>query len=544
MTCCHNQPLSLFREEGFIETLQCRDQELYLAIRMLVYRFPPGQFTPEKQQAAVTLSKSCRNLVTDRIANGKIKLSTLQALCILSMTGFADGSEMQAGLDLNMAQYFASSLSIGSSLGDPVEYSLCVQSISLLQSLQGSILDLAKAASTGYLFQSANSLLELINHQAGKTSLLREPGLGGDSNHGILFYMAQSAKVWHMARAYAAIRVGPDSPPPWSPQSDYSLVTLRNLELDCRFPLKYRFATNHFGDLSPEALHQRRDYWGPWLFIQFLHAAIPTLLSHPFLLSLHLKHFRHMMPQTFLYQSFDLISKHTAWIVCYLDLLEKQQFQITDPTIAHCVVIVATIHLQHSFVEDETLREKARHGYDKCMRFLDRVGATWSFIFSMTQNLRKLRDSVSTTPSIHADGIYSNEAWSINAQLLWDILVFEKAGQNDGSADRSMFDDLVTSEVEHSQDVDECAMVGSAGISGHKTAWKGISAYAPQDNDPYKPLRNLTTPGGAVEEAHNGRGFEGLGDLNTIDQGNFLLRAEDFGRAVNDWMKFDMAYIS
>lgn len=89
MTCCHNQPLSLFREEGFIETLQCRDQELYLAIRMLVYRFPPGQFTPEKQQAAVTLSKSCRNLVTDRIANGKIKLSTLQALCILSMTGFA-----------------------------------------------------------------------------------------------------------------------------------------------------------------------------------------------------------------------------------------------------------------------------------------------------------------------------------------------------------------------------------------------------------------------------------------------------------------------
>lgn len=292
---------------------------------------------------------------------------------------------MQAGLDLDMANYFANGLPLGSSLGDPFEYSLCIQAISLLQNLQGSIPDVAKPANIQGTLQSANHLLELINHRAERFSLSREPSLQTEpnDNQGILAYMSQAAKVWHLARAYAAMRIGPDSPPPWNPQSDYALVNLRNLELDCRFPLVYRFATNNFGEAPPEELQQRRDYWGPWIFIQFIHAAIPTLLNHPFLLSLRLKNFRHMIPQTFMYQSFDLISKHTAWTICYLDLLEQQQFEVTDPTIAHAVVIVATIHLQHSFVEDSVLRTKAQRGYDKCMRFLDHMGSNWPVVFTM-----------------------------------------------------------------------------------------------------------------------------------------------------------------
>lgn len=290
---------------------------------------------------------------------------------------------MQAGLDLGMAHYFASSLPSGSSLGDPLEYSLCIQAISLLQSLQESIPNAAKAANIGSPFKNASHILELLNYRTGRFTLYIKPNLERLPDYGILIYMAQAAEVWHMARAYAAYQVSPDDPPPWHPQSDYALVMLRNLELDCHFPLKYRFATNNFGGLSPEALHERRDYWGPWLFIQFMHAAIPTLLNHPFLLSMRLKHFRHRMPQTFMYQSFDLISRHTAWAICYLDLVEKQQFPVTDPSIAHFVAIVATIHLQHSFVKDDALREKAQNGYDKCMRFLERIESIWPFVFSM-----------------------------------------------------------------------------------------------------------------------------------------------------------------
>lgn len=283
-----------------------------------------------------------------------------------------------------MAHYFASRLPNGSFLGDPLEYSLCIQNISVLQSLQGSIPDIAKPASMQGVSHNPNRLIELINYRVDKLPLLRQPNTRGLSkNQGILTYMAQALEVWHLVRAYAATRVEQDSPPPWNTQSDYALINLRNLELDTLFPLEYRFAFNDFGGPSPEQLQQDRNYWGPWILIQFIHAAIPTLLNHPFLLSLRLKNFKYRIPQTFMYQSFDLISRHTAWIICYLDLVEKKQFQITDPAIAHAVVIVATIHLQHSFVEDTSLREKAQRGYDKCIRFLERMGSTWPVVLHM-----------------------------------------------------------------------------------------------------------------------------------------------------------------
>ncbi|KAM0421177.1 hypothetical protein ACHAPT_011069 [Fusarium lateritium] len=161
----------------------------------------------------------------------------------------------------------------------------------------------------------------------------------------------------------------------------------------------------------------------------------------------------------------------------------------------------------------------------------------------MTQNIRKLQDSITTQGSPLGE---TSQPWSINAQLLWDILVYDKAGRENASADRSMFEAVITSEVDQQHDVAEYALVGSAGMSGHKTALSEISAYAPQDSDPYEPLATLATP--RVRERGPGvlneRGFEAFGDLNSMDQGDFFLQAEDFGRAVNDWINFDMTDVT
>lgn len=86
---CHDQPISLFIKDKFLATLGFRDQELQLAISALAAQFPPGDFNAEKRQEAASAVRSCRKLVTDRIADGKVKFSTLQCLCILSMAGFA-----------------------------------------------------------------------------------------------------------------------------------------------------------------------------------------------------------------------------------------------------------------------------------------------------------------------------------------------------------------------------------------------------------------------------------------------------------------------
>lgn len=276
---------------------------------------------------------------------------------------------MQAGLDLAMAQYFASTLPNGSYLGNSFEYSLCLQSIALLRNLQGSAIETFKASHPNHSLRS-DSLANSSFNWSTRFPFLKDPPRGSDPVLGILLYVAQAAEVWQMARSFAAATVSSEEAPPWSPQSEYSVIMLRLLEVDSLFPLRYRFARSNFSSTSLDTIQKHRDYWGAWFLVQFLHSAAAALANHPFLLSMRLKNYKRLMPQTFIHQSFDQIARHTGWIICFIDLLAQKDFQLCDPTIAHCVAVVATIHLQHSFVEDDNLRGRAQRGYEKCMAFL------------------------------------------------------------------------------------------------------------------------------------------------------------------------------
>ncbi|CAG9951581.1 unnamed protein product [Clonostachys rosea f. rosea IK726] len=536
---CHDQPISLFRKDKVLSTLGSRDQEIQLAISALAARFPPGDFKAEKRQGVASAVRSCRKLVTDRITNGKVRLSTLQCLCILSMVGFADGDSTQAGLDLTTATYLKDALPLGSSLGDLEEYQLCVHSISTLKHLQGRIPDLDKSVPGGTFLQLSNKPPDYEKARAAQDVSANE-----EFYQGILHYKAQAAEIWHMVRAYAAARVGADSLPPWSPQSDYSLVMLRNLEFECRFPLKYRYATSNFGGMSSEALNLRRDYWSSFFMTHFIHETTYILLNHPFLLSLRLRNFRHMLPLTFIHNSFEHLSRETGWVIFFLNVLEKQKFQLNDPVIAHCVVIVATVHLQHSFVEDNVLRSKAQSGYETCLRFLKQASSVWPRIMRMTEKLQQLRDSVAIDAIVGTEQpVNTHQSWSINANLLWELLMYEKAGSLDPEI--SMFDDTITLEDRQQQDIAECATVGSAGLFGHKAARNEHFAYPPQEGN--NVLHSAPTTTGGIDGAGflTEQPFTGLGELNMVDQQDYFpLQAEDFGKAINDWISFDMPDIS
>jgi hypothetical protein len=212
-------------------------------------------------------------------------------------------------------------------------------------------------------------------------------------------YALELSEAWRMARAYAASRVASDALPPWNQHSDYSTVMHLHLEFDCRVPLKYRFAANKFAEQDQNLLERRRDYWCPWLFIQIVYAVIPCLLNHPFLLSMRLKSFRHTIPQSFIHHSFEYINRHAGWIMYFVNLLEKKSFHIPDPSLAHCIAVVATIHLQHSFVKDHALRDKAQKGFEKCIGFLRRMGRTWPCVSVMVRINKLAPSSLLFTPA-------------------------------------------------------------------------------------------------------------------------------------------------
>lgn len=117
-----------------------------------------------------------------------------------------------------------------------------------------------------------------------------------------------------MASCYAARPADSEMPLPWTPESDYSHVISRHLNMDKRVPTKYRCHDNDFQDRDPAELHEQRGYWGRWLFLQSVYAAIPCLLKYPFLLSIRLRNFRHTISQ----------SVEPEYALCRLDGLLSQ----------------------------------------------------------------------------------------------------------------------------------------------------------------------------------------------------------------------------
>lgn len=86
LTYCNCQPLPLFHHESFFASTDARDIELLDAIQGLALRFSDGGITdPNIEQQIRFLTESCRKRVMDRIANGTVELSTLQALCLLTL---------------------------------------------------------------------------------------------------------------------------------------------------------------------------------------------------------------------------------------------------------------------------------------------------------------------------------------------------------------------------------------------------------------------------------------------------------------------------
>lgn len=207
------------------------------------------------------------------------------------------------------------------------------------------------------------------------------PQLSRDT--GLVTCMVHLSEAWRMARVYAASQVARDAAPPWHPLSDYSIITQRILDVECSMPVKHRFAGMHSIHETRDELQANRHHWGPWYFVQLVYCGVLCLLNHPYLLSLRLRGFHQTLPQTFIHQSFKLISRQSSWVTYFVELLEERQFIISDPTLAHCVAVVATIHLQHSFVLDPGLRERSQAGFRSSIRFLRSMGTMWPCVSNM-----------------------------------------------------------------------------------------------------------------------------------------------------------------
>ncbi|KAL4786420.1 hypothetical protein BJX76DRAFT_118153 [Aspergillus varians] len=497
-TYCNFQPLPLFHHKSFFANSENRNPELLLAMQALGLRFSGnGIADPEINKLIKDWTEDSRRMVMTRVTEGSLELSTLQSLCILTLIDYTAGHIMKARANIRLAKYILQNLKFGrvelSNLDDERDERLLLRwSFHMLGSLIG---------------EPAPRLTSNTHNNTNTKDL----GLAGCAIH--------LSEVWGLAQSYATSPVTADSPPPWAPESDYSRIAFRHTEFESTTPVKYRLHETRFDQLTSSDLQQRREALGHLLFFQLVFHTVPCLLNHPLLLSARLRNFRHTMPQSFLQHSYEQITLHAGWVLHFVDLLETKNYEVSDPTLGQCVVIVATIYLQHSFVEDVFFREKAQFGYDRCLSFLQRMAFRWPNIKRQVDNLRQLRSSISA-----ADVQNSRQTWSVNINLLRDILI--ATPPKDTAMDilgPGLARDC-TLHTEFTTPDPEFALIGSAGISGHKTVVRNLVTYYPPEQ-----VLQPTPPDLSALLGDPGMGLTGTAT-------NAFLQPQDYGRFIDNWL--------
>jgi hypothetical protein len=139
--------------------------------------------------------------------------------------------------------------------------------------------------------------------------------------------------------------------------------------------------------------------------------------------------------------------------------------------------------------------------------------------------------------------------FSIDARLLQDILIYDRAGQPNASADQSLLGKTLASQTalrdaEERTTEAEYHLIGSAGLSGHTAVANQGLVYAPEDEpdsdgstvaplhaNPHAVLDMGITLGDIY--------LEGIGGYG--DQDNMFMQANDYGRAIGGWLDFESA---
>lgn len=140
------------------------------------------------------------------------------------------------------------------------------------------------------------------------------------------------------------------------------------------------------------------------------------------------------------------------------------------------------------------------------------------------------------------------QTWSIDAALLWEILVYEKAGccslpENLSSVfGGSLLPNSLTLETSPQEGQTEFDLIGSEGIAGHKTVHRQTPLHAPGQSawslDSSPPLqRNTPVP----DVVSNGASLAFLETLGGVQgQQRFFLEADDYGRQIDAWLDLDL----
>ncbi|KAH8805010.1 hypothetical protein F5884DRAFT_438967 [Xylogone sp. PMI_703] len=425
---CDCQPLPLFSPNTLLQSLKNRKPEVLLSILALALRFIEGFDANTDIQHINNYAEDARRIVMKSVTDGEVELATLQTLCLLSLVDFSSGNTRRASVHCSLAMSLAYTAGLSSEIAisfpqaDRAERGLCFWSLYLLKQLHGPnfcILEFPEEDNFPSYPESTGPPSR--PSQVGEATPDDHPSRAGPSDEGILLYAIDMAVVWSKITAYARRRGKPSRLPPWAPESEYQVIMAQIMDAETKMPWIHRFKPAEFSKRTPEDLHINRRYWGPWLFTQFVYHTNLCLLNHPLLLSLRLRNLKCAIPEIFIQHTDDLIASHSSWMIHFLDMLEAKNFSVSDPFLAHCMAVVATICLQGSLTDDdENIREEKKTSFLKCLKFVRSIGQNWPHVDRIADKLQRLGETVSLSQPVQTP----TRNLLIDLGQFWEILEY------------------------------------------------------------------------------------------------------------------------
>ncbi|QQK39575.1 c6 zinc finger domain containing protein [Penicillium digitatum] len=337
-------------------------------------------------------SQAAHQLVMNRITEGRVELSTLQALCLLSLTEFYNADQVKSRIHSSLAITLASCANLKNSAEnftggvDAEERSRCYWSIILLRRLLGestTSLDTQYRRSPSYPESPCMPPMAAVSPEGQRIA-----SRSGLKSEGIVATVIKLSEVWSATQDYVRAR-GSSEPAvvPWSPDSKYSATLRKLMDLGQKLPPLHRYRCIKPSSLTANDLEEARDYWAPWFLSRFLYHTIICLLNHPFLITMQMQGIQGVS-EVFLQQTTFSITHHTSWFLHFIAFLEARQFRITDPFFGYCAAVVATIQVQQSFWEEGRLGQKKRDNYNRCLKFIQKIGQEWELMNRMADKLQ------------------------------------------------------------------------------------------------------------------------------------------------------------
>ncbi|KAJ5129049.1 hypothetical protein N7448_002762 [Penicillium atrosanguineum] len=421
---CHRQPIwCLDREE--LKDPSYVSEELVCSILTLTSRFS------QERDEMLHYGDTARTLVMLRIANGTVELETIESLCLLSYSSFLDGNVPLGRFHLGLALQLCRSamLDLNSTYG--VECPSIERKKRLFWSLQS--LEQCYGQIHGFLSVPADVLRSFYTANGDEPNLQKNPepkppplptdeiGCSLPTDTGIWSLALHFGWVWSRVRSYVFDCAQSRLKEPWRHDSTYAMVLSDLTEIENKLSMCHRYDFVKFYERRADELRMNREYWAPWLKLQFTYHSILTVMNHPFLYIVASQYNHNLtIPNTFWRRSSELVLLHATWVVRMIDMVTEKKMRLIDPFFGHAAAIAATVHLYYCCAADPRLKFKSKTDFAKCRRFLKSFVTFSPACDSLDKTLDKMTRIASGSEKVDFDWEPSKIHLSI--PLMWDIL--------------------------------------------------------------------------------------------------------------------------